>query len=169
MMKWGVDTPDQNGVLVCYHLVASVICGLGFLAVNNCLFIYWQENYQDIYMQTVSKFSDFILYTDDSQLYKSVSPNIEEDQLTAVMHLQNCVSQIYDWMNWNKLKINEDKTEFLMAGTSRQHAKVLFDSLSVSGTIILAISCVKNLGVIDKELTLNNDITYICKSPAIII
>ena len=57
------------------------------------------------------------------------------------------------------------KTEFLIAGTSRQHAKVLFDSLSVSETIIPASSYVKNLGVIiDEELTLNNHITYICKS-----
>ena len=31
-----------------------------------------------------SKFSDFI---HDSQLYKSVSPNIEEDQLTAISQL----------------------------------------------------------------------------------
>ena len=29
----------------------------------------------------------FHMYADDSQLYKSVSPNIEEDQLTAVMQL----------------------------------------------------------------------------------
>ena len=71
----------------------------------------------------------FHVYAHDSQLYKSISPDIEEDQLTAVMQLQNCISEIRDWMNRNKLKINEDKTEFLIAGTSRQHAKVLFDSV----------------------------------------
>ena len=78
------------------------------------------------------------MYAYDSQLYKSILPNIEEDQLTVVMQLQNCISEISDWMNRNKLKINEDKTEFLIAGTSRQHTKVLFDSLSVSGTIVPA-------------------------------
>ena len=68
-------------------------------------------------------------------------------------------------MNRNKLKINEDKTEFLIAGTSQQPRKLLFDSLGVSGTIIPASPCVKNLGVIiDEELALNNHITYICKS-----
>ena len=46
-----------------------------------------------------------------------------------------------------------------------QDAKVLFDSLSVSGTIIPASPCVESLGVIiDEDLTLNNYITYICKS-----
>ena len=107
----------------------------------------------------------FHMYADDSQLYKSISSDIEEDQLTAVMQLQNCIYDISDWMNRNKLKINEDKTEFLIAGTSRQYAKVLFDYLSVSGTILPSGPDVKNLGVItDEELTLNNHITYICKS-----
>ena len=55
------------------------------------------------------------------------------------------MSEISDWMNKNKLKINEDKTESLIAGTSRQYAKVLFFSLSVSGIIIPASPCVKNL------------------------
>ena len=55
------------------------------------------------------------MYADDSQLYKSISPDIDEDQLTAVLQLQNCISEIGDWMNRNKLKINEDKTEFLIA------------------------------------------------------
>ena len=70
------------------------------------------------------------MYADDSQLYKSVSPNIEEDQLTAISQLQNCISEISDWMNKNKLKLNEDKTEFLIAGTSHQHAKITRGSLA---------------------------------------
>ena len=105
------------------------------------------------------------MYADDSQLYISVSPNIEEDQLTAISQLQNCISEISDWMNKNKLKLNEDKTEFLIAGTSHQHAKIMINSLSVSGAIIPASPYVKNLGVIiDSELTLSDHVTYICKS-----
>ena len=107
----------------------------------------------------------FHMYADDSQLYKSVLPNIEEDQLTAISQLQNCISEISDWMNKNKLKLNEDKTEFLIAGTSHQHAKIMINSLSVSGAIIPASPYVKNLGVIiDSELTLSDHMTYICKS-----
>ena len=46
------------------------------------------------------------------------------------------------------------QTEFLIAGTPQQRAKVLFDSLSVSGTIVPASPYVKNIGsIIDKELT----------------
>ena len=90
----------------------------------------------------------FHMYADDSQMYKSVSPNIEEDQLIAISQLQNCISEISDWMNRNKLKLNEDKTEFLIAGTFHHHAKVMIKSLSVSGAIIPASPCVKNLGVI---------------------
>ena len=90
---------------------------------------------------------------------------IEEDQLTAISQLQNYIFEISNWMNRHKLKLNEDKTEFLIAGTSHQHAKVMINSLSVSGAIIPASPCVKNLGVItDSELTLSDQVTYICKS-----
>ena len=110
----------------------------------------------------------FHMYADDSQLYKSVSPNLEEDQMSAIMQLQNCISEISDWMNRNKLKLNEDKTEFLIAGTSEQCAKVLADNLSVSGTNIPASRQVKNLGVIiDEDLTLYEHITS--ATPAITI
>ena len=62
-------------------------------------------------------------------------------------------------------EINKDKTEFLIAGTSHQHAKVMINSLNVSGAIIPASPCVKNLGVIiDSELALSDHVTYICKS-----
>ena len=68
-------------------------------------------------------------------------------------------------MNRNKLKLNKDKTEFLIAGTSHQHAKVMINSLSVRGAIIPASPCVKHLGVIiDSELTLSDHVTYIFKS-----
>ena len=38
----------------------------------------------------------FHIYADDSQLHKSVSPDIDKDQLTAVMQLQNCISETSD-------------------------------------------------------------------------
>ena len=129
--------------------------------------LFWAHNYCDYTTPLGTIIRNFLIsfhmYADDSQLYKSVSLNIEEDQLTAISQLQNCISEISDWMNRNKLKLNEDKTEFLIAGTSHQHAKVMINSLSVSGAIIPASPCVNNLGVIiDSELTLSDHVTYIC-------
>ena len=68
--------------------------------------------------------------------------------MSDIMQLQNCISEISDWMNRNKLKLNEEKTKFLIAGTSQQSAKVLPDNLSVSRTNIPASRHVKNLSVI---------------------
>ena len=51
------------------------------------------------------------------------------------------------------MKLNEDKTEFLIAGTSHQHAKVMINSLIVSGAIIPASLCVKKTLV--SSLTVN--------------
>ena len=43
----------------------------------------------------------FYMYADDSQLYKSVSLNVEDDQLSFVIQHQNDISDISDWMNNN--------------------------------------------------------------------
>ena len=63
----------------------------------------------------------FHLYADDSQLFKSVKP-LTEDVNLGLTQLQNCVSTISEWMKINKLKLNEDKTEFLVIG-SKYHLK----------------------------------------------
>ena len=41
----------------------------------------------------------------------------------------------------NQLKLNEEKTEFLIAGTGRQHSKVIIDSLNVVGIDIKPSTC----------------------------
>ena len=45
-------------------------------------------------------------FADDSQLHRSSQPS-DIDQ--AVLSVQDCVSNIKDWMTDNKLKPNEDK------------------------------------------------------------
>ena len=69
------------------------------------------------------------------------------------------------WMSTNKLKLNPDKTEFLLMGNERQWSKYL----SVSNELL----CVKtnpaksarNLGVIfDKNFTFRSHISAVCNS-----
>ena len=94
-----------------------------------------------------------------------LGPQLYCDYTTPLGTIIRLAFEISDWMNRIKLKLNKDKTEFLIAGTSHQHAKVMINSLSISGAIIPASPCVKNLGVIiDSELALSDHVTYICKS-----
>ncbi|KAF7234890.1 Vomeronasal type-2 receptor 26 [Varanus komodoensis] len=53
-------------------------------------------------------------YADDTQLYLSFSTNPSE----AVAVLNQCLAEVMGWMRANKLKLNPDKTEFLLVGGS---------------------------------------------------
>ena len=68
-------------------------------------------------------------------------------------------------MSNNRLKLNEEKTEFLIAGTERQRSKVIIDSLNVVGIDIKSRTSVRNLGVIiDQDLSLKKQVNAICRS-----
>ena len=62
------------------------------------------------------------LYADDSQLYASFA---SRDSAAALDGLQSCLASVQSWMSTNKLKLNPDKTEFLLIGNERQRSKYL--------------------------------------------
>ena len=66
---------------------------------------------------------------------------------------QQCISEIQAWMRINFLKLNDDKTQFLVTGTIQQLA--LADNLKVlvGSDPITNLYCVRNLGYyIDSKL-----------------
>ena len=87
------------------------------------------------------------MYADDTQLYKSIDPSNFENQNQTAEQLHLCTSEISKWMSNNQLKLNEEKREFLIAGTGRQHSKVIINSLNVVGIDIKpSISVIKLWG-----------------------
>ena len=50
-----------------------------------------------------------------TQLYKSIDPSNFENQKQTAEQLHLCASEISNWMSNNRLKLNEEKTEFLLA------------------------------------------------------
>jgi len=55
-------------------------------------------------------------YADDSQVYISFSPNDRAEQLAVLKSMEDCIRDIRSWMLNNNLKLNDDKTEFLIIG-----------------------------------------------------
>ncbi len=107
----------------------------------------------------------FHVYADDTQVYMSAKPNHQEDVDRAAKCLQECVSAIGDWMTKNMLKLNKDKTEFIVFGTPQQKAKVDLSSIHIYGCDIQAVEKVKNLGVIlDSSMSMNNQTKAVKKS-----
>ena len=69
-------------------------------------------------------------YADDTQLYVAFKPD-PEHAANAVAAMEACFNDIRKWMLADRLKINDDKTEFLVIGTKQQLAKVNIDSINV--------------------------------------
>ena len=70
-------------------------------------------------------------YADDCQLYLSFKPDSSESKTEAKCDMERCIRAVRAWMVKDKLKLNEEKTEFLIIGTRQQLSKVRTDSLLV--------------------------------------
>ena len=71
------------------------------------------------------------------------------------------IQAIRSCMIKDKLRLNDNKTEFMIIGTRKQLAKVNIDGLSVGESIIAPVTSVRNLGSwFDRNLSM---IPYINK------
>ena len=57
--------------------------------------------------------------------------------------MEKCIANVRSWMINDKLMLNDDKTEFLMIGTSKQLFRV---SARVGDVDVIPVYSVKNLG-----------------------
>ena len=104
------------------------------------------------------------MFAHDTQLHKSCDPNSKIDQIRAKSTLENCISQVSQWMSLYCLKLNSDKTEFLVLGTRQQLAKMQYNSISVDGEVIQARKCVRNLGVyMDAEMKMEEHVKHVVR------
>ena len=56
---------------------------------------------------------DYHNYANNQQLYLSLSPTIDGDKERCLRN-QNCIQDVRHWMKTNLLKLNDNKTEFIM-------------------------------------------------------
>ena len=86
-------------------------------------------------------------YADDTQLYLAFKPGNDTDEVAALR--ESCIADIRRWMLSDKLKLNLDKTEFLIMGMWQQLAKVKIENLCVGDCRITPSStAVKNLNML---------------------
>ena len=103
------------------------------------------------------------LYVDDSQLYISFSSG---NSAAVLNGLQSCLASVQSWMLTNKLKVNPDKTEFLLIGNERQWSKYLsIFPIELLGVESYPVKSARDLGVIfDKNFNFRSHISAICSS-----
>ena len=104
---------------------------------------------------------DYHIYADDTQLYFSFDLKNPSQSLDTICA---CASDIRSWMIKNKLKINDDKTEFLVI--TSPHAKIDQDiHFSIGQSSISPSESCKSLGVMfDSHINMERQIQNICRS-----
>ena len=104
-------------------------------------------------------------YADDAQLYLAFKPGNYANETAAVSSIQSCIRDLQNWMLMDKLKLNPEKTEFLIRGTRQQLEKVITSHLVVGESRICPSTKVKNLGSwFDPNLNMISHINNICSS-----
>ena len=104
-------------------------------------------------------------YADDEQLMISFKPNPSISQTEAVKKMENCISDIKQFLLQNKLCCNSEKTELLIIGSKEQLKKLQFDSINVDNVGVQPEQDVRNLGIIfDKRMTMEKHINKMCRS-----
>ena len=86
----------------------------------------------------------------------------------SVQRMETCFDEIRLWMSQNHLKLNDDKTEFIIIGSNPQRAKVFVPHIRVGDANIVPSTSVRNLGVIfDSYMSMDDHISKAAKSARI--
>ena len=102
------------------------------------------------------------LYADDTQLYGFCKAM---DSTELSQHMFSVIEKVNLWMSSNRLRLNQDKTEFIWFGTRQQLAKRDLQSISTISPSLISTSVVRNLGaLLDSELTMEKHAAKICQS-----
>ena len=85
--------------------------------------------------------------------------------LFKIAKLQSCLDDIRSFMNINKLKLNDNKTQMILFSSRYMQAPDYIPPIRMGDVILPMSTCVKTLGVFfDSQLNMNTHISSVCKS-----
>ena len=108
-------------------------------------------------------------FADDHALEYSFKQAV--DEIEKIIGLEEHLQDVKIWMDLNRLKINDAKTEFLLCGSRQQIPRCITSSLRVNNMTVKISQVIKYLGIwVDKNLSFKHQITAVCqKAIAIVI
>ena len=103
-------------------------------------------------------------YADDHALKRSFSGASRTEERITMNSLKEATSKVKTWMDANKLKMNDDKTELILFGSRQQLNKTETVKLDVNGIDILRSKNIKLLGAdLDENLSFSIMINRKCR------
>ena len=105
----------------------------------------------------------FHFYADDTQLYIHLS---HKNASSALAKLNACLQDVQRWMSLGKLKLNPEKTEFIVFGSKAPRQKISSHfPVSILGSLLHLVDSVRNLGVwFDADFSFSEHIKVTCKA-----
>ena len=102
-------------------------------------------------------------FADDHLIRKSFLANSRTHEKEVINELKSSMKDIKSWMDSMRMKLNSDKTEFILFGYRAQLQKCITEEINVNGDIIKCSANVKYLGgILDSRLTFIQHITLKC-------
>ena len=82
----------------------------------------------------------------------------------AFERLKNCLDDVRKWLSVNKLKLNPEKTEFILFGSKNVCTKLgKFFPVNILGTLLSPAEAIRNLGVwFDSDFSFSCHVRNIC-------
>ena len=105
----------------------------------------------------------FDFYAYDTQLYVHLT---HKHATLAFERPKNCLDDVRKWLSVNKLKLNPDKTEFILFGSKNVRTKLgKYFPVNILGTLLSPAEAIRNLGVwFDSDFSFSCHVRNICKA-----
>ena len=92
----------------------------------------------------------------------------QKDANTCINCLEDCIRDIRLWMKQNFLKLNDDKSEFILFGSHQQLAKVSVPHVKIGDSSVPSSIVVRNLGVMfDSTMSLKPHVSNVIRNSAL--
>ena len=104
-------------------------------------------------------------FPDDHSINISFKAKDRDHEKCCITSLENCAISINDWMNQNRLKMNLDKTEFILFGSPKLLPYCSMDNINVCGDQVSKCDKIKLLGIwLDCNLNFKHHINMKCRT-----
>ena len=97
-------------------------------------------------------------YADDHAIKMSFDGSSRTEEKACIQRLEDLTAEIKSWMDKNRLKMNNEKTEFILIGSPQQLRKSVISeaNININGETIHRSASIKYLGVdLDERLSLD--------------
>ena len=88
------------------------------------------------------------LYADDTQIYITFHISNDTDRKAELAEIEACVAEIRAWMVKHRLKLNDDKTDFVYLVSLNNTKSISIEPITIGDISIPPNSSARNIGVI---------------------